>query len=221
MKDKSFEQLCQNLMTKLESHKLENKSFWKKYQNMKCVLNSNQMECLTKIDGHSKQLNHLRHKFKEAIATFNKNIAVIDAKLDEQLTIDEKLDVKLTLLQKSLTQRYYHIQQISHQLKTYPKRFRLPTYDIGAEANPAHFAPIITNEITILEIKELKLNDAAFVLSNKKWTYALLVGKEKNQQDGTFTCNFKLSQDCIVTIQAQSEGEWKLLSQTVRLVKHY
>ena len=101
------------------------------------------------------------------------------------------------------------------------KRIHLPAYDIGAEANPAHFAPVITNEITILKIKELKLNDAAFVLSNKKWTYALLAGKEKDQQDGTFTFKFQLGQDCYVNIQAQSKGEWNLLSQIIRLVKHY
>jgi len=158
---------------------------------------------------------------RSSLVSLDTNQEVLNARLDEQLTIDAKLDVKLTLLRKSLTQRYYHFQQISRQLKIYPKRFHLPTYDIGAEANPAHFAPIITNEITILEIKELKLNDAAFVLSNKKWTYALLTGRERDQQDGTFTFKFRLGQDCNVEFRAKLEGEWNLLSKIVRLVKHY
>ena len=159
---------------------------------------------------------------KSALVRLDTNQEVLNEKLDEQLTIEAKLDEKLTLLRKSFTQRYYPIQQeLAHQFKIYPKRVHLPTYNIGAEARPAHFAPIITNDITILDIKELKLNDAAFILSDKKWTYALLAGKEKDQQDGTFTFKFQLGQDCYVEIRAQSKGEWNLLSQIVRLVKHY
>ena len=47
-------------------------------------------------------------KMKSSLVRLDTNQEVLNAKLDEQLTIDAKLDVKLTLLRKSLTQKYYY-----------------------------------------------------------------------------------------------------------------
>ena len=86
--------------------------------------------------------------------------------MDGKLTvIDAKLDEKLTLLRQYFTHRYYDLHQaVKLHLKIYPKSVHLPTYEIGAVANPAHFASVITEKIKILKIKELKLNNAAFIL---------------------------------------------------------
>ena len=137
---KATEQMETQIKSASKSNELKNESF----QNTLDIVK----EFIVASTGSSQ-------KMKSSLVRLDTDQGVLSAKLDD----------KLTLLRKSLTQRYYHIQQILRQLKIYPKRFHLPTYDIGAEANPAHFAPIITNEITILEIKELKLSDAAFVLS--------------------------------------------------------
>ena len=152
----------------------------------------------------------------------------MDVRLASEILVQNKqrenlpsvIETKLTLLRKYFTSRYYPLHQaLSLHFKIHPKRVYLPAYEVGAEANPAHFAPVITREITMLEIKELRLNDAAFVLSNMKWTYAKLV--EKNKQDGTFTFKFQMGQDLIAEIQATSDGEWNLLSRTIRMIKQY
>ena len=143
--------------------------------------NENQTGGMISRTEHQRTLHQMEEKIKRSFKS-------MDARLASEILVQNKqrenlpsvIETKLTLLRKYFTSRYYPLHQaLSLHFKIHPKRVYLPAYEIGAEANPAHFAPVITREITMLEIKELRLNDAAFVLSNTKWTYAKLVEKNK------------------------------------------
>lgn len=58
---------------------------------------------------------------------------------------------------------------------------RLPTYTVGDEATPDHFAAATPRETAAEEAKALTVGDAAFILrSGHKWTYATVTEKSEN-----------------------------------------
>ena len=106
--------------------------------------------------------------------------------------------------------KYSPIQQtFSHQ------------YSIGDEACPAMFAPTITDEIKILELKELKAGDGVFVLrSNTEWTYAIFV-KKKILPNGIQKLRFCVGKHENQIYTMKSEQDWNSISHMIRLPRQH
>ena len=151
-----------------------------------------------------RNFDELEEKTEENIKNAKNELELFTkSKLDNELAAT---DTKLLHLRQHVASKYSPIQQtFSHQ------------YFIGAEACPAMFAPTVTEEIKILELKELKAGDGVFVLrSNTKWTYAILQEKEV-LPNGIQELRFRVGNGLYQIHQMKSEQDWNVASHRIRL----
>ena len=88
------------------------------------------------------------------------------------------------------------------------------------------FAPTITNEIKILELKELKAGNGVFIRrSSTKWTYTILTKKETHIQRKSITLRFCIENNegrrSHKTYEMTSEQDCKSASNKIRLPRQH
>ncbi|KAL9188660.1 hypothetical protein ACHAXT_007038 [Thalassiosira profunda] len=91
--------------------------------------------------------------------------------------------------------------------------FALPTYALGDEGKPDHFAPAVSRETAAEEAKALDVGDAAFIKrSDLKWTYALVT--EKVTENDSTVLRFEVDVD--KNRKSFPEAQW---GKYIRVIK--